>query len=398
MSSLSNAKTNIIIVVLGLLTIFPPLATDMYLSAITDLAISFNTSHSAAAMSLSLFFFGLCIGQLIIGPLIDSYGRKLPLLIGVLIFCISSLGLIYVDTIWQFNSLRILQAIGACSGMVVSRAIVNDLFEGVSAAKVMTILVMILTIGPVISPTIGSLLLESFGWKSIFVCMTVIGVISLLLTWQVIPETLSTDDRVKAPFKSAAKIATTLIRNKAFIMPTLIAGLIQGGMFSFITGSSGVFQGVYGLSSIQFGLTFAAVALALIVFGQINTYLLNKYTPLFLLKLGLYAQLVISVALLLASLTSSLLLLIVTLWFAIGLVSLISANAMALAMGASRAQSGVGSALLGAIQFCIAFLVSFLVALAESSSSVPMALGFLIPICITLVISSNYLKLEGNKL
>ncbi|TXR53046.1 multidrug effflux MFS transporter [Reinekea thalattae] len=381
---LSSSRTTAMILVLGLLTIFPPLATDMYLSAIGHVASSLNSSRAAAELSLSLFFLGLCIGQLIMGPLIDAYGRKRPLMLGIAIFCLSSLALIQVENIWLFNALRLIQAIGACTGMVVSRAIVNDLYEGQEAAKVMTLLVMLLTVGPIISPTLGSLLLEAFGWRSIFICMLSVGVVAFILGYFILPETLAKDLRVQRPFVNGAQAAKRLLNQASFLKPTLIAGLIQGGMFSFITGSSGVFQTKFGLSALQYGFTFAGIALALFVFGRINTLLLNKFLPLAILKRALVGQLVIASLLLAASFIDSLVLLVIPLWFAIGFVALISANAMALAMSAAKSSSGIGSALLGAIQFSIAFIVSTSVAVAGSGSATPMALGFVIPCIIAL--------------
>lgn len=163
MKMLSKSQGTAIIATLALLSIFPPLATDMYLPALGALAIDFNTSTSSAEMSLSIFFLGLGIGQLVMGPLIDKYGRKLPLIIGTLLFIITSIALIFVKDITIFNSLRFVQALGACSGMVISRAIVTDLYQGQQAAKNMTILVMLMTIGPIISPTLGSVFFEFFG-------------------------------------------------------------------------------------------------------------------------------------------------------------------------------------------------------------------------------------------
>lgn len=376
---LTPARAGALTAVLALLSIFPPLATDMYLSAIGVLAEDLNASHAATELSLSLFFLGLCLGQLIVGPLTDGYGRKRPLLIGVFIFTITSIALPLIDNIVVFNALRFLQAIGACVGMVVSRAIVADLYSGQKAAKVMTLLVMLMTIGPVIAPTLGSLLLEAFGWRSIFVTMVLVGLPALILSKLVVPETLSPERRVAQPFRSAARNGLRLVRQPAYLAPVLVAGLVQGGMFAFITGSSGVFQGFFGMSALRYGLIFALIAAALFVFAQINTRLLDRFTPRDMLNRGLPVYGLAALAAVLASATGSVWMFVIPLWIAIGMVGLLSANATSLAMAAAPEVAGTSSAVLGAVQFGLAFMISTCVALAGTDSPFPMALGLFLP-------------------
>jgi len=372
-------RTSVLIAVLALLSIFPPLATDMYLAAIGVLAQDLGVSHSAAELSLSLFFLGLCVGQLLVGPFVDGFGRKGPLLLGTLLFCVTSALLLVVEDIAIFNGLRFLQAIGACVGMVVGRAIVTDLYSGRQAAQLMTLLVMLMTMGPVISPTLGSLLLGAFGWKSIFVTMVLIGLPTLILTKLVVPETLPHERRSPHPFRAALQTARRLSVHSAYLIPMLVTGLVQAGLFAFITGSSGVFQGVYGMSATSYGLTFAAIAAALAVFGRLNSLLLNRFTPAQLLTWGLPLYSLTTLAATLLSGTGTVWMLFAPLWIAMGMVGLLTANAMALAMAAASDGAGTGSALLGAVQFGLAFAVSTCVALGGTGSPRPMALGMFVP-------------------
>ncbi|MBU2958871.1 multidrug effflux MFS transporter [Paracoccus sp. 1_MG-2023] len=364
---------------LGLLSLFPPLATDMYLSAMGDLAQSMGTDHTAAEFSLSIFFLGLCVGQLLIGPASDGFGRKLPLIFGTTLFVATSIALPLMNDITVFNTLRFFQAIGASAGMVVGRAVVKDLYHGQKAAQVMTVLVMLLTVGPIVSPTLGSLLLEAFGWRSIFVTMAVISAIALVLTLAILPETLAPEARQKRPFVDGARGIAMLLRRRGFLAMALVAALVQSGMFAFITGSSAVFQGVFGLDTVSFGLMFALVAAALVIFGRVNTLLLRSYRPAQIVRAGL--PVFIGAAAILAAIsgTHQLWLFILPLWIAIGMVGLLSANAMSIAMDLAPDGAGVGSALLGALQFAIAFGVSSLVAVGDSSTALPMSLGLLLP-------------------
>ncbi|MBB5722498.1 DHA1 family bicyclomycin/chloramphenicol resistance-like MFS transporter [Loktanella ponticola] len=393
-ATLTPRKAAGITAVLGLLSLFPPLATDMYLAGLGDIAEALHTSERATDLSLSIFFLGLCLGQFIVGPLIDSLGRKGPLLAATTLFIVTSLALILVQDIIVFNALRFLQALGACGGMVVGRAVVNDLYEGRQAAKVMTILVMLLTIGPIVSPTLGSLLLEAFGWRSIFIVMMIVGVIAFVLSVIVMPETLARENRVKSPFRSGFKTAVALLERREFVVPALTAGLVQGGMFAFITGSSGVFQGVFqgvfGLSALTYGLMFAAIATALLIFGQINTRLLNHFSPDRILKAGLPFYVAFSLLATVLSGTQTLWIFITPLWFAIGTVGLLSANAMHIAMASARGTAGIGSAVLGAMQFGIAFTVSSCVALGGTQTPLPMTLGLLLPAIASFVLSVKF--------
>ena len=351
----------------------------MYLAALGELATSMNATHTAAELSLSIFFLGLCFGQILIGPLTDTYGRRRPLLVGTVLFTVTSVALPLMNDIAWFNALRFLQAIGASAGMVVGRAMVKDLYEGQKAAKVMTVLVMLLTLGPITSPTMGSLLLEAFGWRSIFATMALISLVALTLSVATLPETLPAQDRQPAPIHNGLKAAKRLLSQRGFVTMAMVAGLIQSGMFAFITGSSGVFQGIFGLSSIGFGIMFAIIATALIIFGRINGILLNRFSPEQILKTVLPLFAASTILLTLLSQTDSLLVFVVPLWVSIGLVGLLSANAMSLAMEWTKAAAGMGSALLGAIQFALAFTVSSFVAVGGASSALPMALGLAIP-------------------
>ncbi|MGJ8598142.1 multidrug effflux MFS transporter [Sulfitobacter sp.] len=363
---------------LGLLSLFPPLATDMYLAALGDLATSMSSTHTAAEFSLSIFFLGLCLGQLLLGPLTDTYGRKRPLLVGTALFTVTSIALPMVNDIAWFNALRFVQAIGASAGMVVGRAIVKDLYERRRAAQVMTVLVMLLTIGPIASPTMGSILLEAFGWRSIFATMALISIVAFVLSLVVLPETLPVSARKSRPFIDGARAASMLLSQRRFMIMALVSGFVQGGMFAFITGSSGVFQGIFRLSSFEFGIMFAFIAAALIIFGKVNGVLLNRYNPEQIVTAGLPLFVASTLFLALVSGTQTLWVFVIPLWVSIGMVGLLSANAMSITMELSGEGAGMGSALLGAVQFAIAFSVSSSVALGGTETALPMSLGLLV--------------------
>lgn len=384
--------------VLALLSIFPPLATDMYLPALATLATDMQTTSAHAEFSLSIFFLGLCVGQLIVGPAIDAYGRKIPLLCGAAVFTLTSIAMYFVHDITLFNSLRFLQALGACCGMVISRAIVTDIYEGAQVAKTMTVLVMLMTIGPIVSPTLGSLLFEAFGWRSIFLLLVLIGIVAFILAKKIIPETLAPERRVQRPFYDAFKNAGILIRQRNYMVCILTGCLVQAGMFAFITGSSGIFQGIYGLSAFDYGLAFAGIAVALFCFGRLNHQLLNRFSSQQILSYGLPFYATMAGLTVFASGLHSLWILIIPLWLTIGMVSLLSANSMSLAMINSRERAGVGSALLGVFQFGMAFIVSSAVAVGGGQSIYAMSLGICIPAILACVVWLSFGRVDALKM
>ncbi len=383
---LSAGRKAALVAVLALLSIFPPIATDMYLSGLGDVASYFRTGSANAEMSLSIFFFGLGLGQLLTGPLIDGWGRKLPVLLGVALFTATSLGLLLVSDISAFNALRLFQALGGCVGMVVGRTIVMDLYEGREAAKTLTILVMLMTVGPIISPFLGSLMVEASGWRSIFVLMVAIGIVSLVLSFLVIPETLPPEERAARPFVQAFRDYGELLGTPTYRWGILAVAFVQASMFAFITASAGVFKTDFGLGNIEYGLAFGVVAIALVVSSQANTRLLNHFTPEQLTRLGIPAFIATGIWLVLVSGTQTLWVLVLPLWLAMACVGLLSANTMAVAMAAAGRRTGIGSSLLGAFQFTVAFLSSSLVAHAPGSNSLGLALGYLIPASLTALV------------
>lgn len=386
MSNSGYKHNPMIIVVLSILSIFPPLATDMYLSAFGEIQTYLSAPDGTLELSLSVFFLGLCVGQLLFGPLIDRYGRKKPLLAGAGLFCITTVLLLLTHSASIFIGLRFLQALGACGGMVVGRAVVSDLYEGTAAARTMTLLVMLMTLGPVVSPLLGGVLVVQLGWKAVFVTMLAIGVLALVLALTLLPETLPVSRRLKTPVYRVFNDYWRLLSSRQFVISSLVSAFVQAAMFSFITASSSVFQGVFGLTEIEYGLAFGFVALGLVVASFVNNRLLARLEVASIISIALPIFVAISFVLVLVSATHELWILIVPLWFSIAMVGLLSANGTSIAMEAARGQSGAGSALVGAIQFGVAFLCSALVASAVGTSTLPMALGILLPALVALAL------------
>ncbi|MBN2069766.1 MAG: multidrug effflux MFS transporter [Opitutales bacterium] len=369
----------VLILVLGLISLFPPLATDMYLPAMIEMQSYFNAPDGGMGLTLSLFFLGLCLGQLIFGPIVDAYGRKKPLILGIIVYISSSLACLLVRRFELLVLLRFFQALGACSGMIIGRAIISDLFEGIEAAKIMSLIVVIMTLGPICSPVTGSLLLVLWNWSSIFYCMATIGLIALVMVLFSLPESLAPEKRNTEKMRSVFRRYFELLKNKEFLFLNVICAFIQSGMFAFITGSSHVFMEHYHLSSIQYGLCFGFVTLGLVLFAYINATILPKTGIHKLMNIAFFINLVSGFALISVSGSSHLWLLLIPLWFTIATIGGLGANAVTLAMDASKRRSGIGSALVGCFQFGFAFIVSALVSALQNDTVYPMSLCIALP-------------------
>lgn len=375
-----------VISILALLSVFAPLSTDMYLSAFSDIQSFLRAEDGALELSLSVFFLGLCAGQLLFGPLIDRYGRRVPLLTGIAIFCGATVMLLLTSSASLFIFLRFIQAVGACGGMVVGRAVVSDLYKGVRAARAMTMLLMFMALGPILSPLLGGILVSYLGWKSIFMTMLTIGMLAFLLSALFLPETLPPHARSAASLLKSFGSYRKLFVSRKYMIVSLVSAFVQAAMFVFITASSSVFQGIFGLSSIEYGLAFALVSLSLLLSSWLNNRLLMFFSVEKIISTALPVFLMTSLILISVSDTDKLWVFITPLCVAIALVGLLGANATTIAMEAAHGLSGVGSAFTGALQFGVAFACSAAVAACISESALPLAMGMTIPAVIALLL------------
>ncbi|MCW2308599.1 multidrug effflux MFS transporter [Rhodobium gokarnense] len=358
---------------LGALTAFAPFATDLYLPGLPEIAASFRTDSGHVQLSLSVFFLGLAVGQIIYGPLIDRLGRRLPLLIGVGIFTVTSFLIAFAPTIEAFIGLRLLQGLSGCAGMVVGRAAVRDLFDERETARVFSMLITVIGIAPIVAPILGGYVLTVGQWPAVFVLLGLFGLTCLAAAARYLPETLPVDERNTANLGSIVMTYLRLATCRAFILPALVGSFAFGGLFSFISGSSFVFIEIYGLSEQHYGWLFGIVAAALMVGAQVNRALLKTLEPRTVFAIGIALSIAAAIALNLAVATGSLILLVIPLWFIVGVIPLISTNAMAIAMAQSSGNAGSASALLGLLQFGTASIVSAVIGSIHNDTAYPMS-------------------------
>jgi len=276
-STTQRPSTLRLTIILGCLAAFGPLSIDMYLPSLPTLAQEFRTDTAAAQLTLSIFFIGLAFGQALYGPITDRFGRKRPLLVGCALYTLASVACVLAPSIEALVVLRLLQALGGCAGMVISRSVVRDLFDEHESARIYSFLILVMGIAPITAPLLGGQLLALFGWRSIFWLLGTFGLICLLMVAFGLPESLPADRRNRAGVLQALGVYVQLLADRRFVSYALTGGFLTAGMFAYISGSPFVVIELYGVSPQQYGWIFGANALGLIIASQLNRWLLERY-------------------------------------------------------------------------------------------------------------------------
>ena len=267
------------IVVLGVMVALGPLTIDMYLPALPKIADELSVSSSVVQLTLTGTLAGLALGQLIVGPLSDSLGRRRPLMAGIVLHMVASVICMLAPNLAVLGLARVLQGIGAAAAMVVAIAVVGDLFADSAAATVLSRLMLVLGVAPVVAPSLGAAVLLHASWHWVFAALVVLAGALLLLAALALPETLPPSHRRPLRVRSIAATYVELLRDARFVILVLVAALGMSGLFAYIAGASFVLQGRYGLDQQAFALVFGAGAVALIGATQFNVVLLKRFAP-----------------------------------------------------------------------------------------------------------------------
>ncbi|MFP5423823.1 MAG: multidrug effflux MFS transporter [Gammaproteobacteria bacterium] len=363
-----------LLLVLGALSAFGPLAIDFYLPSFPTLARAFATDVEHVQLSLAAYFAGLAIGQLAYGPLADRFGRRKPLLVGVMLFSLASLACALAPSLEWLITARFVQALGGCAGMVVSRAVVRDLCDPISSAKVFSQLMLVMGLAPILAPLGGGLLLSTLGWPSIFICLTLFSFICLLAVARWLPETLA-KDAPPAPLRGALGEYRRLFADLPFMGYALTGGCVIAGMFAYIAGSPFVFIELYGIPAEHYGWLFGSNALGFILVAQLNAWLVARHGPAYWLGKTVWFYLACGLALLLVALAKPQALwpLLIPLFGCIASLGILLPNASACAMAGQGSHAGSASALLGSLQFVIAASAAAMVGVLHDGSAWPVA-------------------------
>ncbi|WNG86226.1 multidrug effflux MFS transporter [Mycobacterium sp. ITM-2016-00317] len=348
------------IFVLGLLVALGPLTIDMYLPALPRIGEELGVSSSIAQLTLTGTLAGLAIGQLVIGPLSDSLGRRRPLFAGITLHLVASLMCLFAPNITALGIARGLQGMGAAAGMVVAIAVVGDLYKDNAAATVMSRLMLVLGVAPVLAPSLGAAVLLHGSWHWVFAALAVIGAALLLMAVLALPETLPVDHRRPLKARGIASTYLELLRDGRFVILVLVGALGMSGLFAYIAGASFVLQGEFGLGQTAFAVVFGAGAIALIGTTQCNVVLLKRFAPQQIMVWALGAASVAGVAFVALAATGvgGLYGFVIPVWAILAAMGLVIPNAPAVALTRHPDAAGTAAALLGAVQFGMGALIA----------------------------------------
>lgn len=368
----STAKLTL---VLGILSAFGPLSIDMYLPGLPAITRDFGADTAGTQLTLSLFFLGMAFGQLFYGPLADRFGRRMPLLIGSSVYALASLGCALAPSLGSLIGLRLLQALGGCAGMVITRSVVRDLFDARESARMYSFLMLVMGLAPITAPLIGGQILLFFGWRGIFWLLAFFGIACVLLVWFGLPETLPPERRVSTGPLQALRIYGRILTDRRFVGYALTSGCVAAGMFAYISGSPFVIIELYGVAPEHYGLIFGANAFGLIMASQINRRLLQRFPgdTIQAIALGTIVTSGVVLVLVAGSGLGGLPGLLVPLFICIAGYGLVSPNATAAAMAPHGSAAGSASALLGSLQFIVGAAAGTLVGVLYNSTALPMA-------------------------
>jgi MFS transporter, DHA1 family, multidrug resistance protein len=351
------------ILILGAMVALGPLTIDMYLPALPKIADELSVTSSVAQLTLTGTLAGLALGQLIVGPLSDSLGRRRPLMAGIVLHMLASVLCLFAPNIAVLGVARALQGMGAAAAMVVAIAVVGDLFADSVAATVMSRLMLVLGVAPVVAPSLGAAVLLYASWHWVFAVLVVLAGGLLLLAALALPETLPVAHRRPLRVRGIAATYLELLRDARFVILVLVAALAMSGLFAYIAGASFVLQGHYGLDQQVFALVFGAGAVALIGATQFNVVLLKRFSPQVIVQWALVASSVagaVFVGLSVAQ-VGGLPGFVVPVWAILAAMGLVIPNAPAVALSRHPDAAGTAAALLGAAQFGIGAAVAPLV-------------------------------------
>lgn len=366
-----------LIIVLGALTAFAPLSIDMYLPSLPTLERAFAAPAASVQLTLSAFLAGIAIGQAFYGPLSDRFGRKPPLYAGLVLYVAASVACAQAPNVEAMIVLRFLQAAGGCAGIVIARAIVRDLVEGVDAARAFSTLILVMGVAPILAPLFGGYVLVWLGWQAIFWALALFGLACLVAVATRVPETRPPERRTTGGVVSAIVVYARLVADRQFLGYSLTSGLALAGMFVYITTSPHLFIDVFGLSTQAYGWLFGSNAAGFIAVSQLNRLLLNRFGMYRVLAWGVRLNVAAALVLLVVALSGfdGLAAILVPLFVAIASLGILMPNAVAAALAGHAVHAGSASALIGTTQFVLGATAGAIAAGLHSESALAMAVA-----------------------
>lgn len=372
-----------LIFILGSLTALGPFSIDMYLPGFEGIANDLNTTVAKVSMTLSSYFIGISAGQLLYGPLLDRFGRKKPLFIGILVYILASLGCSFVTNIDTFIGLRFIQAVGSCAAAVASVAMVRDLFPVKDIPKVFSLLMLVVGLSPMLAPTIGGYVTAYYGWHVVFLILMGLGIIILIGAMIELPNTYVPDTSISLKPKPIITNFISILKEPQFYTYAFTGAVAFSGLFTYVAASPILFMTIFKVDPKTYGWIFAFMSLSFISASQLNSLLLRRFKSEQMIFGALITQTILSIIFLVAALNNRLGLYetIAFLFLFLACLGISNPNTAGLTLAPFSRNAGSASALMGAIQLGLGALASFVVGIFVIDSLVPMV----VIMCITTI-------------
>jgi DHA1 family bicyclomycin/chloramphenicol resistance-like MFS transporter len=390
-----------LVTILGLMVAVGPFSIDMYLPAFQVIANEFGTTISNVALSMASYFVGMALGQLLYGPLLDRFGRKRPLYVGLIIYVVASIACIMSTSVDQLIVFRLIQAIGGSAASVAAFAMVRDIFPVNQNAKIFSSLILVVSLSPIIAPSLGGFASLAWGWQSVFIILIVITVLTIVLVFSSLPESKGPDPTFSLLPRDILRSFGEVFLEPQFSTYALSGGIAFAGIFVFVSSSPFLYMKLYGLDEKQYGMLFAVVVGAMIVASQANRLLLRRYSSQVLIGWAITIQMIVSILMVIIALMNAESFYLQTglIMIFLATIGIILPNSSALVLAPFSSNTGTASAMMGALQLGFGALASFIVSFMTSSSSMPMTITMCIcasSALICLVVGRPFIKEHGG--
>lgn len=363
-----------IILILGSLSTISPFSIDMYLPGFPAIARDLQTTIPIVQLSLTSYFIGISAGQLIYGPLLDRFGRQKPLYLGLSIYILASIGCAFIHSPNALISMRLLQAVGGCAGMVAAQALVRDLFPVNKTAQAFSWITLVIAVSPMIAPAVGGYVTAAWGWQAIFVILAALTMMILAAVYFLLPEGKGPDPALSLRPRAVIENFRTVLKQRQFLVYTVAGGIATAALFAYIAGSADVFISLYHVSEKEYGWIFTFIAFFVIGSSQMNHFLLRWYSSAQLIRTALIYQTCIGVLLCVGTALG---------WFEkTGLVAMIALflighgvinpNTNALSLAPFSKHTGSAASIMGSFRMAMGAFMSALVSMLHNGTAIPM--------------------------
>jgi MFS transporter, DHA1 family, multidrug resistance protein len=371
---MSKREYFFLILILGSLTALGPFSIDMYLPGFDAIALDLHTTIARVGLSLSSYFIGISAGQLLYGPLLDRFGRKKPLYIGLALYILASAGCVAARSIDALVVLRFIQAIGSCAATVAAVAMVRDLFPVKDTAKVFALLLLVVGASPMLAPTIGGYVTAAMGWQTVFIILGLLGILTLLASIFALPESYVPDTSLSLKPRPIINNFLSVAKEPQFYTYAITGALAFSGLFAYVSGSPVLFMNIFHLSKQAYGWVFAGLSVGFIGSGQLNSLVLRRYRSDQVVQVALFAQALTGLVFVAGVYYNwfNLGATIAMLFLYLSCLGFANPNASALSIAPFSKNAGSAAALMGALQMGIGALASVGVSLFNSQSALPM--------------------------